>query len=101
MTAQLEIHISCRTDDPGRKLQQLEPDGVDSVFSHGLRQGQPTEPVEEIVSQCMNLNPIGVDDHGRTADIAHVKAGFALLGQHFERNRISNCRLDRPGRRHP
>ena len=31
----------------------------------------------------MNLNPVGVDDHGRTADVAHVKAGFALLDEVF------------------
>ncbi len=31
----------------------------------------------------MNLNPVGVDNHGRTADIAHIKAGFALLDEVF------------------
>ena len=63
MTAQLEVHIPCGFDDSDRKLQQLEPDGVDPFFSHGLRQGQPPEPVEEIVGQRVNLNPVGVDNH--------------------------------------
>ena len=79
VAAQLEVHVPCGFDDSNRKLQQLEPDGVDPFFSHRLRQGQSAEPVEEIVGQCMDLNPVGVDDHGRAADIAHVKAGFALL----------------------
>ena len=79
VAAQLEVHVPCGFDDSNHKLQQLEPDGVDPFFSHRLRQGQSAEPVEEIVGQCMDLNPVGVDDHGRAADIAHVKAGFALL----------------------
>ena len=83
VAAQLEVHVPCGFDDSDRKLQQLEPDGVDPFFSHGLRQGQATEPVEGIVRQCVNLNPVGIDDHGRTADIAHVKAGFALLDEVF------------------
>lgn len=31
----------------------------------------------------MNLNPVGVDNHGRTADMAHIKAGFALFDEIF------------------
>ena len=69
VAAQLEVHVPCGFDDSDRKLQQLEPDGVDPFFSHGLRQSQSAEPVEEIVRQCVNLNTVGIDDHGRTADI--------------------------------
>ena len=83
MTAQLEIHISCRFDDPNRNFQQLEPDGVDTILSHGFRQSQTSKPVKKIVGQCVNLNPVCVDDHGRTADIAHVEAGFTLLDEVF------------------
>ena len=79
VAAQLEVHVPCGFDDSDRKLQQLEPHGVNPILSHGLRQGQPPEPVEEIIRQRVNLNPVGVDDHGRAADVAHVKAGFALL----------------------
>ena len=63
VAAQLEVHIPCGTDDPSRQLQQLEPDGVNPVFSRGVRQGQPPEPVEEIIRQRVNLNPVGVDNH--------------------------------------
>ena len=83
VAAQLEVHVPCGFDDSGRKLQQLEPHGVDPFFSHGLWQSQSAEPVEEIVGQCVNLNPVGIDDHGRTADVAHVKTGFALLDEVF------------------
>ena len=69
VAAQLEVHVPCGSDDPSRQLQQFESDGVDPVFSHGLRQSQSAEPVEEIVRQCVNLNPVGVDDQGRAADI--------------------------------
>ena len=83
VTAQLEEHIPCGADDPGCKFQQFEPDGIDPVFSHGLWQSQPPEPVEEIVRQRVNLDPVGIDDHGRTADIAHVKAGFGTSRNYF------------------
>ena len=69
MAAQLEVQVPCGFDDSNRKLQQLKSDGVDPILSHGVRQNQAPEPVEEIVRQCVNLNPVGVDDHGRAADI--------------------------------
>ena len=69
VAAQLEVHVPCGFDDSDRKLQQLEPHGVNPILSHGLRQGQPPEPVEEIIRQRVNLNPVGVDDHGRAANI--------------------------------
>ena len=83
VTAEFKIHISCRADDSGCNFQQLESDSVDTILSHGLRQCQAAEPVKEIVCECMNLNPVGVNNHGRTADIAHIEAGFALLDEVF------------------
>ena len=71
VAAQLEVHVPCGFDDSDRKLQQLEPDGIDTVFSHRLRQGQSAEPVEEIVGQCVNLNTVGIK-HKRVVPLVIV-----------------------------
>ena len=79
--AEFEMHISRRSDGANCNFQQLEPDGINAIFSHVLRQNEPPKPVEKIVSQRMNLNTVGVDDLGRTADIAHVKTAFAFFDE--------------------
>ena len=35
------------------------------------------------IYQWMNLNMVGIDNHGRTAEIAHIESGLALLDEVF------------------
>ena len=35
--AQLEMHVSCRSDDANSNFQQLEPNGINAISTHGLR----------------------------------------------------------------
>ena len=79
MAAKLEIHISRRPHHANRDFQQCEPDSIDPIPAHGLRQHQTAEPVEELVRQSVDLNTVGVHDLSGTADIAHVETGFELL----------------------
>ena len=68
--------------NPGGNFQKLQPQRINALFLHAVRQRESPKPVEQTVGQSVNQNSIGIDNLTGT-HIIHVKAAFAFLDKVF------------------
>lgn len=58
--AQFEIFIPCRPYHSCGYFQQLETDSIYTLFPHTGGKRQPSEPIEQIISQCMDQEAVRI-----------------------------------------
>ena len=62
VAAKLEEDVPCGVYNPACNFQQLQPKSINTLSLHRLWQREPTEPIKQVVGQCVNLHPVGIDD---------------------------------------
>ncbi len=60
----LEYIISRRVFDPGRNLNDHQPKRICLKMFHLCRQDKPTEPVEDVIGQCMRKQAVLIHSKG-------------------------------------
>lgn len=67
----------------GCNFYQPQPDRIHLHLAHGLGKHHATEPIEQVVCQTMDLEPVGIHNHGGRTDCPKVKAVLALFNEVF------------------
>ena len=83
MAAQPEPKLPGLVSDARSDLYQFQPDCIDLHFTHGLWKRQTPEPVKQVVSKAMQLEPIGIHNHGGRTDRAKIEAVLSFLDEVF------------------
>lgn len=83
MTAQPEPELSCLVSNTCRNFYQFQPDRIRLHLTHGFGKCQAPEPVEQVVGETMQLESIGIHNHGRGTDPAKVETVLSFLDEVF------------------
>ena len=70
-------------------LYQFQTNRIHLHLTHGLRENQTPEPVEQVIGKAMQLEPVGIHNHGGRTDRAKVEAILTLFDKVFHRSAIA------------
>ncbi len=99
MTTQPEPKLPGLVSDARSDLYQFQPDCIHLHFTHGLWKRQTPEPVKQVVSKAMQLEPIGIHNHGGGTDRAKIEAVLSFLDEVFHSAAVAVEADDIPNRK--